>query len=119
MSKISVIFLATIILGIFKQNSDNVVDFIKAAGSVVITLNITMILISYFTARFFKLERDKILTIGMEVGIQNGALALLITNSILRSTEMSIVPGTYGILMYITGSTYGLLLNRGQKNNES
>ena len=119
MSKISVIFLATIILGIFKQNSDNVVDFIKAAGSVVITLNISMILISYFTARFFKLERDKILTIGMEVGIQNGALALLITNSILRSTEMSIVPGTYGILMYITGSTYGLLLNRGQKNNES
>lgn len=119
MSKVSVIFLATIIIGIFKQNSENVVGFIKASGSVVITLNVTMILISYFTARLFKLDKSKVLTIGMEVGIQNGALALLITNSILRSAEMSVVPGTYGILMYITGSTYGLLLNRGQKNNES
>jgi len=119
MSKVSVIFLATIIIGIFKQNSENVVGFIKASGSVVITLNVTMILISYLSARLFKLEKSKVLTIGMEVGIQNGALALLITNSILRSAEMSVVPGTYGILMYITGSAYGLLLNRGQKNNES
>ncbi|MEE2744717.1 MAG: bile acid:sodium symporter family protein [Bdellovibrionota bacterium] len=119
MSKVSVIFLATIIIGIFKQNSENVVGFIKASWSVVITLNVTMILISYLSARLFKLEKSKVLTIGMEVGIQNGALALLITNSILRSAEMSVVPGTYGILMYITGSAYGLLLNRGQKNNES
>ena len=119
MSKVSVIFLATIILGIFKQNSDNILDFIKASGSVVITLNLTMLLMSYFIARFFKLERDKVLTIGMEVGIQNGALALLITNSILKSWEMSIVPGTYGILMYITGSTYGLLLKKGHKSNGS
>jgi BASS family bile acid:Na+ symporter len=117
MSKISVIFLAAIILGISKQNSDNIVDFVKAAGPVVIALNISMLILSFFFAKIAKLERKKVLTIGLEVGIQNGALALLITNSLLKSWEMSIVPGTYGILMYLTGSAYGLLINKGHNKN--
>ena len=58
---------------------------------------------------------DQTLTIGLEVGIQNGALALFITNSILQSWEMSIVPGSYGILMYLSGTAYGLFIRRGAK----
>jgi len=119
MSKISIIFLATIILGIFKQNSENIVDFVKAAGPIVIVLNISMLLLSYFIAKMARLEKKKVLTIGLEVGIQNGALALLITSSLLKSWEMSIVPGTYGILMYLTGSAYGFLINKGQNKNEN
>ena len=66
-------------------------------------------------AKAMKMRRDQTLTIGLEVGIQNGALALFITNGILQSWEMSIVPGSYGILMYISGTAYGLFIRKGEK----
>mgnify|MGYP001229175328 CR=1 FL=1 len=115
MSKISIIFLSIIILGIFKQNSDNILGFIKASGPSILALNFSAIFISYLISKSMKMENDKILTIGLEVGIQNGALALFITNSLLQSWEMSIVPGSYGILMYLSGTVYGLFIRRREK----
>ena len=115
MSKISIIFLSIIILGIFKQNSDNILNFIKASGPSILVLNFSAIFISYLISKFMKMESNQTLTIGLEVGIQNGALALFITNSILQSWEMSIVPGSYGILMYLSGTAYGLFIRRGEK----
>ena len=115
MSKISIIFLLIIILGIFKQNSDNILSFIKASGPSILVLNFSAIFISYLISKFMKMENNQTLTIGLEVGIQNGALALFITNSILQSWEMSIVPGSYGILMYLSGTAYGLFIRRGEK----
>ena len=115
MSKISIIFLSIIILGIFKQNSDNILGFIKASGPSILTLNFSAIFISYLISKSMKMKNDKILTIGLEVGIQNGALALFITNSLLQSWEMSIVPGSYGILMYLSGTAYGLFIRRREK----
>ena len=119
MSKISIIFLSIIILGIFKQNSDNIVGFIKASGPSILALNFSAILISYLISKLIKMGNDQTLTIGLEVGIQNGALALFITNSILQSWEMSIVPGSYGILMYLSGTAYGLFIRRGENNMET
>ncbi|MBG08598.1 MAG: bile acid:sodium symporter [Halobacteriovoraceae bacterium] len=115
MSKISIIFLSIIILGIFKQNSENILSFIKASGPSIIALNFAAIFISYMIAKAMKMRSDQTLTIGLEVGIQNGALALFITNGILQSWEMSIVPGSYGILMYISGTAYGLFIRKGEK----
>ena len=115
MSKISILFLTIIILGIFKQNSDNIFSFIKASGPSILTLNFAAILISYLISKSMNMGNDQTLTIGLEVGIQNGALALFITNSILQSWEMSIVPGSYGILMYLSGTAYGLFIRRGAK----
>ena len=112
MSNISIIFLSIIILGIFKQNSDNIVGFIKASGPSILALNFSAILISYLISKLIKMGNDQTLTIGLEVGIQNGALALFITNSLLQSWEMSIVPGSYGILMYLSGTAYGLFVRR-------
>ena len=115
MSKISILFLTIIILGIFKQNSDNIFSFIKASGPSILTLNFAAILISYLISKSMKMGNDQTLTIGLEVGIQNGALALFITNSILQSWEMSIIPGSYGILMYLSGTAYGLFIRKGEK----
>ena len=115
MSKISITFLTLIILGIFTQNSENIVSYIKASGPSILLLNFSAILVSYLTAKFMKLGKDQTLTIGLEVGIQNGALALFITNGLLQSWEMSIIPGSYGILMYISGTAYGFFIRRGEK----
>ena len=40
------------------------------------------------------------LTIGMEVGVQNATLALLIAFTLLKSSQIAIPGALYGLLMY-------------------
>jgi len=47
------------------------------------------------------LSRQQQKTIGIEVGMQNGGMALIVTQSVLQNTTMSIVPVIYGLLMLI------------------
>ena len=44
-----------------------------------------------------------VISITVESGIQNGALAFVIATSILNNVEMAIPTGAYVIWMYVTG----------------
>jgi len=40
-------------------------------------------------------------TLSIEVGVQNAALAMLVCITFLQSPEYAIAPGVYGIAMYV------------------
>ena len=84
MSKVSVIFLAVIILGIFKQNSENIVSYIKASGLSILVLNLSALSISYFISRIMKFISSDF-NYWFRSRHSNGALALFITNGLLQS----------------------------------
>lgn len=107
----SVVFLFGIILSIIIKNIEVIPPYFMQAGFPALLLNLLSMLLGYNIAKFAKLNDKQSKTIGLEVGIQNGTTALLISLTILQNTEMSIAPTVYSLLMFLTGGLFAKLLS--------
>jgi len=108
----SVVFLLFIILAIILKNKAQMLDFFIQTGAATLTLNILVLWLGYFLAKFFKLTQPQSISIGYEVGIQNGTLALLVAGTLIGNSTMMIPAVTYSIFMFVTGFAFGLLLKK-------
>jgi len=50
-------------------------------------------------------------TIAIEIGLQNGTLAVLVALSLLNMKEMAVTPSIYAALMLITGGLFAWLMS--------
>ncbi|HIL92143.1 MAG TPA: bile acid:sodium symporter family protein [Cycloclasticus sp.] len=108
----SIVFLFLIIVAIILKNKAHMADFFLQTGFATLTLNILVLALGYGLAKFFKLSRAQSVSIGYEVGIQNGTLALLVAGTLIGNSTMMIPAVTYSILMFFTGFLFGLLLKK-------
>lgn len=99
----STVIFILVFIAVIAANSDKLVDGMKAAGLVTLTLNLATMGLGYLTARLFKLTLNNAISITIESGIQNGTLAFVIATSILNNVEMGIPTGAYSIWMFLTG----------------
>lgn len=111
----SVAFLFLIIAGIMRQVWDQLPTFFAQTGLSSLTLNVCAMAMGYFGAMALKLNKKQSITVGIEVGIQNGTTALLITSTILANPTMSIAPAIYSLIMFGTGAVFAVLVNLGKK----
>ena len=86
--------------------------FFIQTGVATLTLNVLVLGLGYWLARFFQLSQKQAISIGYEVGIQNGALALIIAGTIIGNSTMMIPVVTYSLLMFITGFVFYWLLKK-------
>ncbi|CCK77058.1 MAG: bile acid:sodium symporter family protein [Oleispira antarctica] len=105
-SGFSMAVLAFIIISICINLGEKLIDFAIATGPAVIILNLTTMTLGYFAGRFLLHQEAQSRTITIEVGLQNGTLALLITSGILESSAMSIAPSIYSVFMFMTASLF-------------
>ena len=108
---LSVVFLFAIIAAIVKKNIDELPTFIAQTGTATLLLNVVTMVLGFGIARLAGLNRAQQTTIGMEVGIQNGTTALLVTGTLLANSTMTIAPAIYSLLMFVTGGVFGYLVN--------
>ncbi|MBF6057166.1 MULTISPECIES: bile acid:sodium symporter family protein [Thiomicrorhabdus] len=108
----SVAFLALIILLIILKNAANMGSFFAQAGLATLLLNVIALLLGYQIARWSKLDKAQSTTIGFEVGLQNGTLALVVAGTLIGNTQMMIPAVTYSILMFITGALFARWISR-------
>lgn len=105
--------LSMAIVLVIIEMEDKLWDYLSLAGPAVIVLNISCMLLGILLGRIMRLGRPQIRTLCLEIGLQNGTLALVITSTLLSSTAMSIAPSVYGLVMFITAGAYsGLVLFR-------
>lgn len=110
---LSLLFLFGIIGLLIKQNAAQLPGFFAQTGVAALILNVTTIVLGYGAARLAKLTRPQQVTVGMEVGIQNGTLALFVTGTLIGDTTMTIAPAIYSLIMFGTGGIFGFLANLG------
>lgn len=106
-----------IFIGVVATNFSTLGDAMKKAGLVTFILNIGIITSGFLLAKIFKLGFKNAISIGVDAGIQNATLGLVICTTILNSIEMAIPTAAYTISMYITGGVLMWLLSK--KNNIS
>jgi len=99
--KLSLLFMILMIVAIVAQEQETL---IAAFGSVLwatISLNFLAILAGLVLGRFAGLGLRERVTLGVEVGIQNASMAILIAISFLQTPAYAITAGVYGLTMYI------------------
>lgn len=110
---VSLAFLFLVIALVCVQNGARLPGFFAATGLPALTLNVAALALGYFGGRAAGVERRQAITLGIEVGVHNGTMALFVTGTLLASPEMSIAPAIYSLIMFVTAAAYGYLVNMG------
>lgn len=82
---------------IFKE-SEYMITNIRTAGGLVIELLFITMMVSYGLAKVFRLSIPQRLSIIVEVGMQNGLLAIIIATSVIGNTKLALFPSAYGMI---------------------
>ena len=80
-------------------------------------LHISSLFIGYFISRRAKLNKKSATTIGMEVGLQNTTLAILIGGTLLQNEAMVSAVLVYAMFSFFTTTGFGLLMLREKKQS--
>ncbi len=108
----SVVVLLFIILFLVLKNLDSMAGYFVQVGVAVLTLNLLCLALGYGLAKLAKLNEAQSKAIAIEVGFQNGTLAVMIALTLLENSDMAIAPTCYGIIMFITGALLAKWLSR-------
>ena len=94
------VMIAMVSVGTFTS-----VDFLASnlLGMVFATLGlvVTTMSLGYLLARTFRLNKEQGVTISVEVGVQNVAVAIVVAATILGRPELAVTPAIYGVIMYL------------------
>jgi BASS family bile acid:Na+ symporter len=111
----SVIFLFFIVLAIIVKNRAEMFGFFIQTGAATLTLNVLVLGLGYGLAKLFQLSEKQAIAIGYEVGIQNGALALIVAGTIIGNSTMMIPAVTYSLLMFLSGFIFYWIIKKSTK----
>jgi bile acid:Na+ symporter, BASS family len=102
-NKLAVGFLVLIIILLVAKEWSRLPSLIVQAGTGVMLLNILGMAAGFAISKMLNLNVAQQICIAIEVGIQNGTLAIAITAGILKDAEMAIPAAIYSLFMYLTG----------------
>jgi bile acid:Na+ symporter, BASS family len=108
MSRFAVGLLALIIVLLLVREGSKLPGFLVQVGIGVILLNLLAMLTGLLAGKLFRLPLAQQVCIAIEVGIQNGTLAIAITAGLLNNPDMAVPAAVYSLLMYVTG--FGAIL---------
>ena len=109
-NKITGFLFIIIFIAIWIEEKDNIVNYIAQAGLAVITLNITMMVLAFFIAKFFVTGISQRKCITLECGLQNGTLAVFVATQMFNDIAYVIPTAAYALIMYITGFIFIYIL---------
>jgi len=115
---ISGVLLFLIIFAAINTNRDIFVNSFRDVGPIALALNVLMLIIGFFSARFFRLNIAQSVTISVESGIQNGTLGIMIASTLLHNDVMAISPAIYSLIMFVTAGVIIAWMNLGYKEKK-
>ena len=112
--KISVMLFVLVFTAIYIEEWDNIISYIMNAGLVVLILNLTMMILGFYIAKYFASGVAQQRCISIECGLQNGTLALFVgTQMFGENITTFIVPtAAYALIMMITSVIFVFILRK-------
>jgi len=102
--RISIILFALVFTAIYVEEWDNIISYFIDAGLIVLILNVTMMIIGFYVAKFFVTGVAQQRCIAIECGLQNGTLAVFVGTQIFNENLSAYIAPTaaYALVMLIT-----------------
>ena len=100
--RISIILFVIVFAAIWIEEWDNILSFITRAGTIALTLNIIMMVVGYYVAKFFASGIAQRKCISLECGLQNGTLAVFVSTQIFDELVYMVPTAAYALIMFVT-----------------
>ena len=110
--RISVLLFVIVFAAIWVEEWENIMGYIKQAGLITLVLNIVMMFIGYYVAKFLASGVSQRKSISLECGLQNGTLAVFVASQLFSDIEYLIPTATYAIVMFITSIFYVFIVRK-------
>lgn len=98
---LSTAFLILMIAAISYQERENLLEFFILVSKAAFSLNLLAISTGLLLGLMFRLAKRDCVTLGIEVGVQNSSMAILISITFLERPDYAIAAGVYGLAMYV------------------
>jgi BASS family bile acid:Na+ symporter len=108
----SAVILALVIVGAVIANLEILLDNFASLAGITTVFCALSLTIGYVVPRMFKVTEGESIATSFEVGIHNATLAIVVAQSVLLSTEMSLPAAIYGVLMFFIAAAFGFLIKR-------
>tara|TARA_Y100001970_G_C13838596_1_gene653320 strand:- start:104 stop:559 length:456 start_codon:yes stop_codon:yes gene_type:complete len=112
-NKLNGVLFIIFFIAAFYEEKENLLNFIKQAGLITLVLNVSMMIIAFYIAKFFASGAKQQKCIALECGLQNGTLAIFVSTQIFGENILYVIPtASYALLMYITGFIFIYILKK-------
>ena len=110
--RISVILFMIVFISIWVEEWDRIINFLTKAGLVSLILNLTMILVGYFVAKYFVSGVAQRKCISLECGLQNGTLAVFVATQFFDNIIFMVPTAAYALIMFLTSIIFVLIVRK-------
>ena len=109
-NKITGFLFLIVFIAVWIEERENILNYLSQAGIAVITLNIIMMVLAFYIAKFFASGNPQKKCIALECGLQNGTLAVFVATQIFDNVAYVVPTAAYALIMYITGFIFIYIL---------
>ena len=110
--RLSVILFLVVFISIWVEEWDRIVSFIARAGLIAFILNMTMIFVGYYVAKFFTSGVAQRKCISLECGLQNGTLAVVVATQLFNDIVYMVPTAAYALVMFTTSIFFVLIVRK-------
>ena len=110
--RLSVILFLIVFISIWVEEWDRIISFITRAGFVAFILNITMIFIGYYMAKYLASGLEQRKCISLECGLQNGTLAVFVATQLFDDIVFMVPTAAYALIMFVTSIIFVLIVRK-------
>ena len=112
-NRISIGLFCIVFIAIYIEEWDSIVMFITRAGAIALALNVTMMVVAFYIAKFFTTGVAQRRCISLEAGLQNGTLAVFVGLQLFGTNMTYMVPtAAYALIMMMTSVIFVLILRK-------
>ena len=111
-NKITTALFVIVFAAIWIEERENIFNYLKQAGFAVLVLNVVMMILAYYIAKFFATGMKQRKCIAIECGLQNGTLAVFVATQMFNDIAYMIPTAAYALIMYLTGFALIFILRR-------
>ena len=110
--RLSVILFLVVFISIYVEEWDRIVSFIIRAGLIAFILNMTMIFVGYYVAKFWTSGVAQRKCISLECGLQNGTLAVVVATQLFNDIVYMVPTAAYALVMITTSIFFVLIVRK-------
>jgi len=110
--RLSLILFLIVFAAIWIEEWDKITSFIQRAGLIALVLNLTMIFLGYYLAKFLTSGVAQRKCISLECGLQNGTLALFVGTQLFDNVVFMVPTAAYALIMFSTATIFVLIVRK-------
>ncbi len=100
--RISIILFIIVFAAIWVEEWENIMSYIAQAGAITLVLNIVMMIVGYYVAKYLASGVAQRKCISLECGLQNGTLAVFVASQLFSDITFLIPTAAYALIMFLT-----------------